>query len=112
VAPAQLSGQRPDYLAVWEDFGELDHPKQVIGGKALPVFGGQLSGQRPDNLLPVFGSLLAEDIPTDPLADAPVEQDQSRIHRTCSGVADLVDKRADVGQQFVRHGRRGLFRDR
>ena len=85
-----------------ERLGELDHAEKVVDGKPLPVLGGQLSGQRPDNLLPLFGAFLLKNFATDAVADAPIEQHQRRIDGSRRGIAGLLDEGANVRQQFGR----------
>ena len=61
---------------------------------------GQLRRQRlghlGDDLLPVGGAFVPEDLLTQPLADLPVEGDQLAVHRLRDATAGRLDQRAQL----------------
>jgi hypothetical protein len=79
----------------------LDHSEQIVPSESLAVFGGQLSGHRPDNFLPVLGTTFAQKLPANPITDRPVQKDQPRVDRAGNCVAARINDRPQVAEQFL-----------
>lgn len=79
MAPAQLSGQRPNNLDVGVHLGEFQHTGEVVVSIAHAVVVAQFLGQRPKNPISVVGPFFLEDVAADAVADAPVDEHESRV---------------------------------
>jgi hypothetical protein len=99
VAPAQLRRQDFHLGPVRPDVDKPDHVEQVRPAETCSVIGSQLSRQRRDNLFALPGALLAEDIPANPVSDAPVEKYQLSIDGLGSAMACSVDERSKIGDE-------------
>jgi hypothetical protein len=65
VRPAQLSRQRGDNWLLWEGLRQRDHSRQIAGAESLAELGNQFCRQCRQNLLPIFGPFLFQDVLAD-----------------------------------------------
>ena len=73
--------------------------EQVRPAETRSVIGRQLSRQRRDNLFAIPGALLAEDVPANPVSDAPVKKYQLSIDGLGSAMARSVDEGSNIGDE-------------
>jgi hypothetical protein len=81
------------------DVDKPDHVEQVRPAETCSVIGCQLSRQRRDNLFAVPGALLAEDVPANPVSDAPVKKYELSVDGLGSAMACSVDEGSNIGDE-------------
>jgi hypothetical protein len=92
----------------WPDIDKPDHVEQVRSAETCSVIGSQLSRQRRDNLFAVLDALLAEDVPPNPVSDAPVKKYQLSIDGLGSTIGCTVDDGSNIGDEGAGDRRRVL----
>jgi hypothetical protein len=105
MAPAQLSRQRRDNLAVGERLGELDHASEALRRESAAVLGGRLSRHRRNDLVAVGSPLVTEDFGKDPLPDLPVELGLGGVHRLGDAGARGLDQPSEFCEEPIRRRR-------